>query len=74
MVAFGYGSDMIKRADIPPLPPSCNSWIVVRNDTGKPAFETTSIRALQCLKPEAVTIYTALAWLQKLNTTPDARA
>jgi len=52
---------------IPPLEPNCNSWIVVRNDTGLPAFETWSRDLLERLDPAKTKVYTALQWLQKFN-------
>jgi hypothetical protein len=52
---------------IPPLEPNCNSWIVVRNDTGKPIYETTDREIVTWFKPDLVTVYTALQWLQKFN-------
>lgn len=54
-------------ADIPALPAGCNSWIVVRNDTGKPWREIYDRKWLKCLYRDKVTIWTARDWLVHFN-------
>jgi hypothetical protein len=45
----------------------CNSWVIVRRDTGKPVFETWSPEIAAAINREAYDVLTAHAWLVRLN-------
>lgn len=47
--------------------PSCNSWIIVSRDTGKPVWETYSDKLASAVNMEKYEILTAYQWLVRLN-------
>lgn len=49
----------------PALPGHCNSWIIVRRDTGKPLVETYSAAVAAEYDPRYFEVLLALVWLQR---------
>ena len=54
-------------AKVPPQDERCNSWIVVSKETGKAVFETWNENVVIAVDETRYDIFTALAWLQKIN-------
>ncbi len=54
-------------APVPPLPPRCGSWVVIRRADGKAVFETFEARTVARLDPAKAYAAPALDYLQALN-------
>lgn len=49
------------------MPVSCNSWILVSRETGKPLCETWNPKLVARVNTERIEVLTALEWLQRFN-------
>ncbi len=52
---------------VPPLEPHCGSWIIVRKQTGKAVFETSTIATVQAVNRKKYVVLTAAEYLGRLN-------
>jgi len=56
--------------DVPPLPPRCGSWVILRRDTGKAVAETFDRANVKRLDGAVFEAIPALTYLQSLNRSP----
>ena len=54
-------------APVPPLPPGCGSWVIVRKGTLQPVLETFNALIVARINQASYEALTALDYLQRLN-------
>ncbi len=52
---------------VPPLPPNCNSWVIIRKASGKAVFETFDPLVVVALNPDTALAVPALTYLETFN-------
>jgi hypothetical protein len=57
----------------PPLPPYCNSWVIVSRETGRPVMETTSRRIVERINGDRYEVMSAVDFLHRFNARVGAR-
>lgn len=60
--------------NIPELPHHCNSWIVVRRETGEAVLETRNRKVVEAVNQEKHEVKTFLQYIVDLNTNIAASA
>jgi hypothetical protein len=58
---------MSNLAALPPLPPRCGSWIIVRKSDGHAVLETFSRKVASCVNGALYEVLTAADYLGRTN-------